>query len=67
MSIGRANIHQYALIVVNWEMQCLLRMVVDGEWISLSDIYLIIAYLTEKQDKMQLSLSDKEPSQMLVC
>lgn len=55
------------LIIVNWEIQFLLRMVVDGKWILLSDIYLIIAFLTEKQDKMQSSLSDNEElSKLLV-
>lgn len=48
------------------EIQFLLRMLADGRWISLSEINLVISYLCERRDKMQLTGDDRGHGRMSI-
>lgn len=58
MDRERTERGQYVGVVADRELQFLLRMLADGRWISLSEINLVIRYLTDRRDKMQTSPGD---------
>lgn len=58
MDRERAERGQYIGVVADREIQFLLRMLADGRWISLSEINVVIRYLSERRDKMQLPGGD---------
>lgn len=53
MDRERAERGQYVGVTADRELQFLLKMLADGRWISLSEINVVIRYLSERRDKMQ--------------
>lgn len=61
----RAERGQYVGVVADREIQFLLKMLAEGRWISLTEINIVIRYLSERRDKMQAaSGEDRAPGRM---